>query len=247
MDYRSERLRQETDLIESNYGYATEIADDLRIRAENGTPLIDFRTWLKGHRNLPPEEPVTAPVVEMEYGNKLAEETLLAVAMREPSVVWMINDIGPQAFLASPLNSLIAEAIINLERDGIRAHWGNVETYLEKHHIPPIYENGTKYGLRHWHDHAGPAIFAQGAADDVRLHYTAYQAERVLTWGTTMMRKHIMEGPTSQGIKDIHSQIQQQMEDLGVTPQAPEPIMGLTPRSQALLRPRPLASTRKRT
>ncbi len=255
MGYREERLRQETDLIERNYGYATEIADEIRVRAENGTPLIDFRTWLKAHKR-PEEDIVTTPEpVQMEYGNKLAEENLLAVAMREKSVVWMVNDLGPEAFLASPLNAHIAEGIIELERQRIRAHWGNVEVYLERKGVAPTHENGTKYGLRSWHENAGPAIFAQGAADEVRIHYTAYQAERVLTWGRDSLRAHILDGPTSQGIKQIHQEVLEQMQLLGVAPYPSAPLLGpeerfpkLQPRPQALAGSHHMtASSRART
>lgn len=55
-DYRDERLRQVEELIESTGGYDTEIEDRLRELAEQGRPLIDFKTYLiQTKREEPPE------------------------------------------------------------------------------------------------------------------------------------------------------------------------------------------------
>jgi hypothetical protein len=166
----------------------------------------------------------------LKYGNLFAEETVLAVAMHNPKAVWIVNDLGPEKFLAHPMTEPIAQAIIDLERSGIRANAIAVESHLRgtvasvpywDSSLPLGNVDRTEFGLQKWEKYSGVYANAEYCADEIRLHYQAYETERVLTWGRDTMRQIIMGGTDRQSIETLHRQIGERLESIGILPNSP--------------------------
>jgi len=92
-DYRAERERQWSNLIELTGGYDTEIADRLRELRDQGTPLITYKDWLVQSKRPPEEREMTennavystALVDDQVIGDPAAEQSLLATVMTDPT------------------------------------------------------------------------------------------------------------------------------------------------------------------
>lgn len=134
--YRNERRRQWSELIEFTGGYDTEIADRLRELQEKGTPLIDYKTWLKQSAR-PPEDrdmPVTwndALLSSSRIGDPAAEQVLLATIMEHPENAAYLDNFRPQEF-TTLLHQRVAEGIQDLSRNGEIADAMSVENWLRE-------------------------------------------------------------------------------------------------------------------
>lgn len=225
LNYRAERYRQEIALVEGNLGYATEIADAKRVMAENGKPMITFRDALL-HREKPPVE--AREVSNLDYGNQMAEESLLAIAMATPNGVPYLRELGQEEF-QSPLAHDIYVAIMDLEDHGKRATPLAVEEYLQmtgrpshpdwdsrmaQGRLDPEYRDRTMYGLLKWEYTAAPLICAASFQEEIRTHYQAYQTEKIYSWAQSAMRDVIDQGPTPGKISWVHSQVAEQMQKI---------------------------------
>lgn len=132
--YRAERDRQWSELIEFTGGYDTEIADRLRELQENGTPLVDYKTWLKQNAR-PPEDrdmPVTwndALMSRVGIGDPAAEQILLATIMEHPEHAAYLDNFRPQEFTTA-LHQTVAEGIQELHHNGQVPTAAAVEDWL---------------------------------------------------------------------------------------------------------------------
>lgn len=234
LNYRAERYRQEIALVEGNLGYATEIADAKRVMAENGKPMITFRDALL-HREKPPVE--AREVSNLDYGNQMAEESLLAIAMSTPNGLPYLKALGLEEF-QTPLAREIYTAIRDLETSGIRADALAVEAELRSRGIASTpewdssfalgdREDRYKLGLQGWEYTAAPLITASSFQKEIRTHYQAYQTERIYSWAKTAMHEVIDSGPTPEKIAWVHRQVAEQMTK--IKPSLSQPSVSLTP------------------
>lgn len=237
--YRDERYRQELDLVERSMGYDTEIADNKRVMAEQGRPLINFRDYLKHSRRT--EAMPETETLSVDYGNQMAEESLLSIAMAHPNAVQALRDLGPEEF-HTPLANEVYKAIISLEDSGIRADAIAVEGYLREAKIgrSPSWDSSLALGeatpehlrgLQKWQYTAAFPLLAPVFKDEIRTNHQAYQLERIYSWAAETMRTVIDKGATPGNIQWVHNQVANRMNT--VKPLFSPPSESLTPaRSQ---------------
>jgi len=138
-DYRAERERQWSALIELTGGYDTEIAERLRELREQGRPLIDYKTWLIQSKRSPedremPENNGALSTVLVEgkvIGDPAAEQALLATVMEHPEHVDELLQLRRGEF-TEPLHQVIYDAITDLHDQGIHPHATTVENWIRE-------------------------------------------------------------------------------------------------------------------
>ena len=138
--YRDERRRQWSELIEFTKGYSTEIADRLVELRENGTPLIDYKTWLIQNarppedRDMPTPESADATLSPSGIGDPAAEQILLASIMEQPEHAAYLRQFRDGEF-TEPLHQLVVQAIQDLDRQGIEPAASTVENWLRENNM----------------------------------------------------------------------------------------------------------------
>lgn len=167
----------------------------------------------------------TAVPEEIQRGNKVAEESLLAVAMAaRPSVatndaVDIVKLLDPREF-QTPVNRDIAAAIIHLYDQRLPHDAVAVEDHLRaRHQLPlaldsqavqgrrPELVDRTELGLQKWEKYAGVYDNARYYATEVRDQYVAAETERIFTWGASMIRGGYA---SSEGVSAAYTSMVQQ-------------------------------------
>jgi len=135
--YRDERRRQWSELIEFTKGYDTEVTERLVELRENGTPLIDYKTWLKQNarppedRDMPTPEGADALLSPSGIGDPAAEQILLATVMEHPEHAGYLQQFRPGEF-TTLLHQKVAAGIQDLDRQGIEPHAETVEAWIRE-------------------------------------------------------------------------------------------------------------------
>lgn len=140
--YRAERERQWSQLIELTGGYDTEIADRLRELREQGTPLIDYKTWLVQSKRPPEDREMpenngaysTALVNDQIIGDPSAEQMLLATVMEHPEHVDALLQLRRGEF-TEPFHQIVYDAISDLHANGIEPAASTVEKWISEANV----------------------------------------------------------------------------------------------------------------
>lgn len=141
-DYRAERERQWSELIELTGGYDTEIADRLRELREQGTPLIDYKTWLIQSKRTPEDREMpenngaysTALVKDQIIGDPAAEQALLATVMEHPEMSHHLLQLRRGEF-TEPFHQITYDAIADLTAAGIEPAASTVENWIREANV----------------------------------------------------------------------------------------------------------------
>jgi hypothetical protein len=143
-DYRAERARQWSNLIELTGGYDTEIADRLRELRDQGTPLITYKDWLVQSKRPPEEREMpennavysTALVDDQVIGDPAAEQSLLATVMTDPTKdkTEALLQLRRGEF-SDPLHQVVYDGIAALHHSGIEPATSTVENWIRENNL----------------------------------------------------------------------------------------------------------------
>lgn len=202
LEHRADMSVWEVQRDEGGLGYKEETAD---WEQSNPAPRLQDKMI---HRERPPEGDVV--VVQ---GNRLAEEVVLSVAMSNRKAVALVTQLDPEEF-RDPLNRRIAETIVNLEDQGLRADSVAVENDLRQQpDVPqdPRWDSSmpmgdvdrTDHGLQRW-EKMGPVYDnAVWAAQEVRSQSQAQQTEDAAKWTLSRINGQETIGITPEGTKKV--------------------------------------------
>lgn len=187
LEHRNEMSAWEVQRDNGGLGYKEETADWER----DGHPAPRLQDKMI-HREKAPEQ---GELVRHE--NPQAEEMVLSVAMFDERAVPVVASLDPDEF-TDPLNRRIAETIVELEDNGIRANAVAVEADLRTQpdvsqdprwdsSMPMGGRDPIEFGLQRW-EHMAPVYdHALWAAQEVRSQTQAKQTEAMVGWAQKEM------------------------------------------------------------
>lgn len=214
--------------------FVMEHRDDMaswEVRKENATNLYptELKEWLESKVDPAPQlrekmifnkRPDDWNTVQDNPigGNVVAEESLLAVAMYDPTAIPVVMQLSPQEF-GDPLNQKIAQVLIDNYRLNEPTDSIAVEQVLRRDPLVPqearwdssmpLGENvdRTNYGLQSWEKNAGVIENAVHYAGEIREQYRATQTMEVTTWAHQQSQALVDVGPSPSQTDQLHRTI----------------------------------------